>query len=242
MDDNNGKSEYEFDFLTDIDFVTILDKPEPEPPADEIKSAPQSEQEPTSPEIDAPRSGRRNGRYVGTRYRKQTAFERMNIFSGLFSPVGKFFKKIFSWIGSKLDPLAEFLSDKWDSLTGKKAGSGRLIEFFDPVADLMCDGWDRLCGRKVEKDHSRSKKELIAPLAVLIILLAVIIIVICSTVSCIGKSCSSDQLPQSVSSSDISESDASLSNTKLENDVSDSDINVSESDSQKGDISDSDPK
>lgn len=240
MDDNTEKSEYEFDFLTDIDFVTILDKPEPEPITDESQSDAQISQEPISSEINTPRGGRRNGRYVGTRYRKQTTFEKMNIFSGLFSPVGKFFKKVFSWIGSKLDPLAEFLSDKWDSITGKQAGSGRLIEFFDPVADLMCDVWDKLCGRKVEKDDNRSKKELIAPLAVLIILLAVIIIIICSTVSCIGGSCSSSHIPQTVSASDISESDVSLSNTAIEDTISESDSNISESDSPKSDVSDSD--
>lgn len=239
MDDNIEKSEYEFDFLTDIDFVTILDKTEPEPPAEVSKSEPQNEQDSTPLETSTPRGGRRNGKYVGTRYRKQTVFEKMNIFSGLFSPVGKFFKKIFSWIGSKLDPLAEFLSDKWDSITGKQAGSGRMIEFFDPVADLMCDGWDRLCGRKVEKDDSRSKKELIAPLAVLIIILAVIIIIICSTVSCIGGGCSPEQ-PPPVSSSDISESDAPSSDSLSYNEILESDSNVSESDSQNDYISDSD--
>jgi len=215
MNDN----ELEFDFVTDIDFTTILDKdeapPEKEEPVEETVAEPSG---------DEPYIPRRGGRYAPKRYRKATGLERFNIFSGLFTPVGKWFRKVFSNLNSKLDPLAEWMCDKWDALCAKRSSSGRAIEFFDPVAELLCDLWDRLCGRRIERDEPRDKKALIAPSIVLVIIIAAVIFGAVSVANCAGcgDSCDAPPVSQSdVSDSDISESDAPIFVSPT--DVSDSD-------------------
>lgn len=227
----------EFDFVTDIDFTTILDKEEkPEPKESAV------EEQTSRPTADEPYVPRRGGRYAPKRYRKATMRERLNIFSGLFTPLGKGLKKFFSKLNSKLDPLAEWMCDKWDALCAKRSSSGRAVEFFDPVADLLCDVWDRICGRKTQRDEPIDKKALIAPSIVLAVIIAAVIFGTVSIANCAG--CGKPAAPP-VSESDVSETDISISSSDIvemtpvsESDVQTEDEEFEEDEDPDGDEED----